>query len=100
MTLDINTQVFEEGDYLEDEAIRYRDELMGRFFASPEGQEVIGRKGGMRGWPDTFMEYAIGYLGLTPPQMSAGDVEEVLFDIFPRKVSAQPGAGEEIVEEL
>jgi len=100
MAFDIHQRVFDEyGEYDEEEALRYRDEIMARFSASPEGQEVAAKNGSI-GWADTFMNYGNGYMRVTPPEMSPDQVEEILFDIFPRKVSAMPGAGEEIILEL
>lgn len=101
MAFDIYQRVFDEdGEHDEEEDLRYRDEIMSRFSASPEGQEVAAKIGGFPGWADAFMDYGMGYLGVTPPEMTPDMVEEILFDIFPRKVSAMPGAGEEIILEL
>jgi hypothetical protein len=99
MTFDIHQRIFEEGDYLEDEAIVYRQTLMEQFAASSEGQEYLAQTGDI-GWADMFMDYAMRYLGVTPPDMTPAAVDEVLFDIFPRKVSAEPGSGEPIISEL
>jgi hypothetical protein len=100
MTFDIQQRVFDtQGEYLEDAAIRYREQLMDRFVASPEGQELV-RQGGAVGWADTFMDLGIAYLGVTPPAMTPEQLEDVLFELFPRKVSTEPGSGQEIVHEL
>ncbi len=100
MAFDIYQRVFDEdGEYLEEAALRYRDELMELFAASPEGQELV-RQRGAAGWADTFMDYGFSYLGVTPPEMAPEHIEEILFELFPRKVSAEPGAGEEIIHEL
>jgi hypothetical protein len=97
---DIHQPVVDEyGEFDEDAALRYRDELMSRFADSPEAQDVVAATDGI-GWSDTFMSYAMGYLGVTPPEMTVNDVDEVLFELFPAKVSAGPGAGREIVTEL
>jgi hypothetical protein len=36
-----------------------------------------------------MMEYAINYPGVTPPEMSLADFNEVVFELFPRKVSTE-----------
>jgi hypothetical protein len=100
MAFDIHQRVFDEdGDFDEEAALRYRDEIMVRFSTSPEGEEVAAQSGAV-GWADTFMDYGMGYLGATPPEMSPAQVKEILFDLFPRKVSTMPGAGGEIILEL
>ena len=100
MTFDIQQRVFDaQGEYLEDAAIRYRERLMDLFVASPEGQELV-RQGGAVGWADTFMDLGIAYLGVTPPGMTPEQLQTILFELFPRKVSTEPGCGEEIIQEL
>jgi hypothetical protein len=101
MAFDIYERLFDEdGEYEEEATFRYRDELMELFVASPEGQELVRQRGVVAGWADMFMDYGMRYLRRTPPEMSLDEVEEVLFDLFPRKVSADPESGEEIVHEL
>jgi hypothetical protein len=100
MSFDIQQPVFSpDGEYLEDAAIHYRDVVMEGFADSPEGQDLV-RQGGTIGWADTLMELGMGYLAVTPASMTAEEMKEVLFELFPRKVSAEPGCGQEIVREL
>jgi hypothetical protein len=100
MSFDIQQPVFSpDGEYLEDVAIRYREVLMAGFEASLEGQDLV-RAGGTVGWAETFMELGMGYLEVTPASMTAEQVKTVLFELFPRKVSADLGCGQEIVTEL
>jgi hypothetical protein len=100
LAFDIHQRIFDEDGYYDEAAgFEYRDEIMARFSTSREGQEVAA-KIGATGWSYTFMDYGMTYLGVTPPEMAPAEVEEILFDIFPRKVSALTGAGEEIVLEL
>ena len=98
---DIQQPVFSpDGEYLDDDvAICYREALMEGLAGSPEGQELV-RQGGTLGWADTLMELGMGYLEVTPAAMTAEDLQEVLFEVFPRRVSAEPGCGQEIVTEL
>jgi hypothetical protein len=39
-------------------------------------------------WADMMMDYGINYLGVTPAQMIPDSLREILFDLFPQKVSA------------
>lgn len=100
MSFDLNEAVFDEqGTYLEEKAERYEQALMEQFAASPEGQAII-QKGTELGWARAMIHYAITYRGVTPPTMTTSDLEEVVFDLFPRKVMAERGDGAEIIQEL
>jgi hypothetical protein len=78
---------------------KYIDGLMAEFVASAEAQPVFDQYGNS-GWPAMMMEYAINYPGLTPPEMSPADFDEVVFALFPRKVSTGPESAAAIVAEL
>ena len=100
MTFDIHECVFDaHGEYLEEAALRYHEELLDLFTTSPEGQELV-RQGGTMGWADTFLDLGMSYLGATPPEMTPEQLQTILFELFPRKVSAEPGCGEEIIQAL
>src|SRR6266705_4164206 len=100
MSFDINEVVFDsKGTYQEEKAARYEEALMGQFVASPEGQ-AIKEKGTELGWARAMIHYAITYAGVTPPMMTTGDLEEILYDLFPRKVITERGDGTEIIQEL
>ena len=100
MSFDINEAVFDsKGTYLEGKAVRYEEALMEQFAASPEGQ-AIKERGTELGWAGAMLHYAITYPGVTPPTMTTGDLEEVLYDLFPRKVVTERGDGMEIIQEL
>jgi hypothetical protein len=99
MDFDIHQRVMEDDEYLEDVASAYRERLMEQFVASPEAQELLEQWSAL-GWAEAFMDYGMGYLGVTPAQMTPEDVSTVLFELFPRKVSAAPGSAHEIVPEL
>jgi hypothetical protein len=77
----------------------YSDDLMEEFASSPEGQAFC-QKHGEVGWAAMMMEYALDYPGVTPPEMSLGDFDEVVFELFPRKVSTEAESAEAIVAEL
>jgi hypothetical protein len=100
MSFNIYEAVFDEqGTYLEEKAVRYEEALMDQFAASPEGQ-AIKERGTELGWARALIHYAITYPGVTPPTMTTGDLEEVIYDLFPRKVITQRGDGAEIIAEL
>ncbi|HLL79479.1 MAG TPA: hypothetical protein VKT25_08270 [Ktedonobacteraceae bacterium] len=66
---------------------------------SPEGQ-ALRQEDIEPGWADMLLDFSINYLSVTPPQMTAGDLREVLFELFPRKVSTTPDEAEGIVREF
>jgi hypothetical protein len=100
MSFDINEPMFDsEGTYLEEQAVRYELALMEQFATSPEGQ-AIKERGTEVGWARAMLHYAITYPGVTPPTMTPRDLEEVLYDLFPRKVITERGNGAEIIQEL
>ena len=47
-----------------------------------------------------MLDFGLDYLSKTPPQMSPGDLREILFDLFPRKVSAEADEAPDIIREL
>ncbi len=52
------------------------------------------------GWASMMMDFGMNYLSVTPPDMSPDDVREILFDLFPRKVSTAADEAEGVVREL
>jgi hypothetical protein len=96
---DIQQSIYDRHGELDDERVaQYIDGLCEAFAASPEGQPICQAGGG--GWAAMMMEYAINYPGTTPAQMSPGDFNEVVFQLFPRKVSTEPESAPEIIAEL
>ena len=99
MAFDLNEAVFDsKGTYLEKKAVHYEEALMNQFAASPEGQ-AIKERGNELGWARAMIHYAITYPGVTPPAMTTDDLEEVVFNLFPRKVITERGDGAEIIQE-
>ncbi len=100
MSFNINEPVFDsQGNYLDEKAVRYENALMDQFAASPEGQAITWA-GTELGWAGAMIHYAITYPGVTPSTMTPSHLEEVLFELFPRKVLAEQGDGAEIIQEL
>ena len=99
MTFNIHQKVFDRhANYLEENAINYQQQLMKLLATSPEGQGLLN-EGHDLGWASMMLEFGISYIGVTPPQLSPTNLEEIVFEIFPRKVSAPPEeAGEAILQ--
>ncbi len=87
------------GEIDERRAHKYIDALMEEFAASAEAAPIIEEYGGVS-WAATMMDFAVNYLGVTVPEMSLGDFHEILFELFPRKVSTEADSAESIVAEL
>ena len=97
---DIHESPFDEhGDWDDERVEDYSAGAMEAFAASPEGIACAERFGEL-GWTHTFLYYAFAYVGSTPPEMSRRDIDEILFELFPRKVSIEPESADAIVGEL
>lgn len=97
---DIHQPVFtEDGDRDEELLSAYMEELCGRFEDSPEGQQLLESESEL-GWASTMMDLSVNHLGETPPNMSVGSVDEVVFDLIPRKVTVEANRAAEIITEL
>jgi hypothetical protein len=100
MTFSINQQVFNRnGMLLEKKARQYQDQLIQLFEQSPEGQ-ALWNEGIEPAWASMLTDFGINYLSVTPPQMSPDDMRTILFDLFPRKVSAPADEAPDIIREL
>lgn len=89
----------ESGEIDEERSADYMEALMKEFAASPEAQPIIEKYGSV-GWVHTMMDYALGYVGVNVSEMSLGNFNEVLFELFPRKVSTGAESAQGIVDEL
>ena len=65
----------------------YRDGLLEHFLESPEGRSHLQEFPEAAYWADQFMYYGFSYLGVTLPRMTSKYVEEIVTEIFPRKIS-------------
>ncbi len=100
MTFDIYAKLINEyGDLEEQTADRYKEELIALFESSPEGCPLTGIDGYGQ-WVEPFLHYAIGYEGITPPEMDQNSVRNILLGLFPRKVLTEPEEASNIVKEL
>jgi len=99
MTFDFNR--LDDLDEVEGALDEYQDELLKLFAGSPEGQARAQADPDMGFWVLRLIEYGYNFTGVTPPQMDASDVEELLSDVFPRKISlAAPEQADDAIPEL
>ena len=66
---------------------------------SPEGL-ALRDEGVEGGWATMLIDFGLHYLSVTPPQMTPRHLREILFELFPRKVSAPADEAPEIIREL
>jgi hypothetical protein len=92
--IEVGTPEYQEA--LED----YIDAALSAFMDAPEG-EAISDQPYAGAWAGQFLRYGIDYCAASPPQMNLRMVEELLTELFPRKVSLEhPDEAELIVPEL
>ena len=97
MPFDIRQTIFDEdGEYLDEQADAYIDQLLAVFEASPEGQ-ALAKDGLEAFWIALILDYAFGYVGVELSEMDAGALEEVLFELIPKKVVTPPDSAPDIV---
>ena len=100
MTFNINQSVFDrDGMPREKVAEQYKEQLSKLFIESPEGQALLD-EGIEPGWSDMVIDFGMDYLGVTPAKMSPDNLREILFDLVPRKVSAEADDAPEVIREL
>jgi hypothetical protein len=96
----IHSSIFDEyGESDERRTEQYVDGLIEEFARSPEGVSFQEKYGDL-GWARAMLEYGIDYIGATPTEMSVSEFNEVLFDLFPQKVSVEAEHAGEIVDEI
>jgi hypothetical protein len=100
MAFDIHQRVFDRnGELQEKKSIQYREQLLHLFEESPEFQALLD-EGIDPSWTSMLLDFGIDYLGVTPPQMTPDSLREILFDIFPRKVTADANEAPAVIREL
>ncbi len=100
---DLHTSILdsEYGEELDEERLEeYIHELMAEFEKSPEAEVFMTEFDTSLCWPATYMHYTAQYFCATPATVTPGETAEILFEIFPQKVSVEPDAAQEIVAEL
>jgi hypothetical protein len=79
----------------------FQQALLERFTQSPEGRERLKTDPDMGYWAAQLMYYGYQYEGATVPRMTVGDVQTVVTELFPRKISLQsPEQADDAIPEL
>jgi hypothetical protein len=73
-------------DFDEELVTAYDDELLDLFVASPEGQTFARTHPNLGFWASRMLDYGRSYT-TNITEMDEDDVEELLTDVFPRKIS-------------
>lgn len=73
---------------------RLEHELLHAFSASPEAKALDGVQ-----WSDLVFDYAATYFGATVATLGPAELREILFDLFPQKVSVLASKAPAIVDE-
>jgi len=88
-------------DYDEENTEAYQEALHQLFAESPEAEAHRELDPEMGFWSYQSIYYAQAYIGVTLPQMDKANMEELLLDIFPRKISiSSPDEMETAVPEI
>lgn len=102
MVFDIHRRVFEKesGQDVEQAAFQYREELLALFDTSVEGKTLANEGIESAGWADIMMDLGADYLRVTVAQMSVDDLRMILFELIPRKITAEADQASEAIREL
>ena len=85
----------DDGELDDDRARAYRSAILERFKASPEAKAEPEAH-----WAAMLVDYAASYFGKTAESLSSAEFQELVFEVFPRKVSVEPEAAPAIVAGL
>lgn len=103
MTFDIHqlNNLDSDEEETEDALAEYEDELIELFLNAPEGQEWLKVDPEPGFWIHCLIDYGYHYIGATLPKMTQPEVEEVVTELFPRKVSTfSPDDADHTIPEL
>ncbi len=79
----------------------YQDALLDQFLDSLEGQARLAEDPDMGFWAAQFIYYGYGYLGYTLPQTTDAIADEIVTEVFPRKISIlSPDDADDTIPEL
>jgi len=80
---------------------RYQKELLQNFYESPEAADLVKADPRTGSWAEQMLEFGFSYLGATPPRLTASQAEEILTELFPRKISlSSPDEADTVLPEL
>jgi hypothetical protein len=100
MTFDIH-QLDKLEEFDENLVEEYQDTLTNLFLDSPEGQERAKEDREIGFWAYQFMYYGHQYLGTTLPKMDRHEADEIVTELFPRKISIfSPDEADDTIPEL
>jgi hypothetical protein len=101
MDFDIHQLDDVESEEFDDAFEAYRAALLDQFLSSPEGAALLEKIPDAGFWSGALIEYGYNYLGVSLPRMSKADVEELVTEIFPRKISIlSPEDADDAIPEL
>jgi len=84
----------DEGRLDEAWAAEFEREVLDRFAKSPEADGMTVS------WTGSVLHFGSSYLDASLGQIGAAELREILFEVFPRKMSCEPESAGEIVTEL
>jgi hypothetical protein len=79
----------------------YEDAVIEQFAQAPEGQAFLEQNSSIGSWVQSLIEFGYSYEGVTLPTMQQRDIQLILEDLFPRKISLmQPEDADDVIPEL
>jgi hypothetical protein len=88
-------------DIAEKELEKYQSYLIKRFHNSPEGERCLQAIPDMGFFAAQLIYYGFSYIGVTLPNMNIADVDEIITELFPRKITLNsPDKANDIIPEL
>jgi hypothetical protein len=87
MSFDIHKYDNFDGELGEKALEKYVNALVASFLKSKEGVALLANDSDAGHWVRVFVDYGYGYEGVLPTQMTQMDVQEILTELFPRKVA-------------
>ena len=87
MKFDIHQYEHLEGELDERRFTKYSESLLKCFLESEEGVALLSIDPDVGHWVRVFLDYGYWHIGVFPTQMTRVEVEEILTEIFPRKVA-------------
>jgi hypothetical protein len=100
MPFNIHQSLFDKDGLPREKAVeQYKEELAKLFFESPEGQALLD-EGIEPGWSDMIVDFGMNYFSVTPANMTPDNLQEILFGLFPRKVSAEADEAPGVIREM
>ena len=104
MSFDINQldKIVYDGSHESEKAFeKYQDSIWEEFALSPEGKERIKADPHMGFWVVQLIYYGFAYIGVTLPEMDARDINEIVTELFPNKITlSSPEDADDAIPEL